>query len=287
MLVVSAIGVVFGDIGTSPLYTMRQAFGLGGLPLGEATVLGVLSLVSWALFLVVTVKYVAIIMQADNQGQGGVLALATVALRGLRAGARRQQMAVVLAMIGAALFYGDGIITPAISVLSAVEGLRVATPAFEAYVMPFAIAILVGLFLVQRRGTGGVGKLFGPVMCIWFAALAVLGLWQILADPSILRALNPVHAVTLFATHGLQAFVALGAVVLAVTGAEALYADMGHFGRWPIRFGWFSLVMPALLLNYFGQGALLNGCPTRACLRSTGRVASASRCSRNRPQPAS
>ena len=256
-LVVGAIGVVYGDIGTSPLYTMREAFGLGGLPLDEPTVLGVLSLVCWALIVVVTLKYVAVIMRADNQGQGGVLALATLAVRGLRAGGRRQRLAIVLAMVGAALFYGDGVITPAISVLSAVEGLQVATPAFEPYVLPFAIAILAGLFLMQPRGTGGVGQLFGPVMCVWFATLAALGLWQILADPTVLRALNPVYAVALFASHGWQAFVALGAVVLAVTGAEALYADMGHFGRWPIRFGWFSLVMPALLLNYFGQGALL------------------------------
>ena len=194
VLIVGAIGVVYGDIGTSPLYTMREAFGLGGLPLGEATVLGVLSLVFWALLVVVTIKYVAVIMRADNQGQGGVLALATLALRGLRAGGRRQQLAIVLAMVGAALFYGDGIITPAISVLSAVEGLQVATPAFEPYVVPLAIAILVGLFLVQRRGTGGVGKLFGPMMCIWFATLGLLGLWQILADPSVLRALSPIHA---------------------------------------------------------------------------------------------
>jgi KUP system potassium uptake protein len=164
VLIVGAIGVVYGDIGTSPLYTMREAFGLGGLPLGEEAILGVLSLVFWALLIVVTIKYVAVIMRADNQGQGGVLALATLALRGLRAGGRRQQAAVVLAMIGAALFYGDGIITPAISVLSAVEGLEVATPPFEPYVVPIAIAILVGLFLVQRRGTGGVGKLFGPIM---------------------------------------------------------------------------------------------------------------------------
>jgi KUP system potassium uptake protein len=257
LLVVGAIGVVFGDIGTSPLYTMREAFGLGGLPLDEATVLGVLSLVFWALLVVVTIKYVTVIMQAHNQGQGGVLALATLALRGLRAGGRRQQVAVVLAMIGAALFYGDGIITPAISVLSAVEGLQIATPAFGPYVVPIALAILVGLFLIQRRGTGGVGKLFGPIMCIWFATLAVLGLWHTLAHLDVLRALNPAYAVSLFASHSWQAFVALGAVVLAVTGAEALYADMGHFGRWPIRFAWFSFVLPALLLNYFGQGALL------------------------------
>ena len=257
LLVVGAIGVVYGDIGTSPLYTMREAFGLGGLPLGEATVLGVLSLVFWALLVIVTVKYVAVIMRADNQGQGGVLALAMLALRGLRAGGRRQRMVIVLAMVGAALFYGDGIITPAISVLGAVEGLKVATPAFEPYVVPVALAILVGLFLVQRWGTGNIGKLFGPIMCLWFAALAVLGTGQIIEDPGVLRALNPIHALALFASHGWQAFVALGAVVLAVTGAEALYADMGHFGRWPIRFAWFSFVLPALLLNYFGQGALL------------------------------
>ncbi len=228
-LVVGAIGVVYGDIGTSPLYTMREAFGLGGLPLDVATVLGVLSLVFWALLIVVTLKYVALIMRADNQGQGGVLALATLALRGLRAGGRRQRVAIVLAMIGAALFYGDGIITPAISVLSAVEGLQVATPAFEPYVQPLAIAILIGLFLMQSRGTGGVGQLFGPVMCVWFATLAVLGAWQIVAHPGVLRALNPAHAVTLFAHHGWQAFVALGAVA---PGGD-------------------------LPLNYFGQGALL------------------------------
>src|SRR5919106_4349923 len=176
VLIVGAIGVVYGDIGTSPLYTMREAFGLGGLPLSEETILGVLSLVFWALLIVVTIKYVAVIMRADNQGQGGVLALATLALRGLRAGGRRQQVAIVLAMIGAALFYGDGIITPAISVLSAVEGLKVATPAFEPFVVPIAIVLLVGLFSMQSRGTERVGRLFGPVMLVWFATLSVLGL---------------------------------------------------------------------------------------------------------------
>ena len=250
--------MVYGDIGTSPLYTMREAFGArGGLPLGEAAVLGVLSLIFWALVLVVTIKYVAVIMRADNQGEGGVLALVSLVLRGVRAGGRRQRVAIVLAMIGAALFYGDGILTPAISVLGAVEGLKVATPAFEPYVVPAAVAILTGLFLVQRRGTGGVGVLFGPVMCLWFAVLAVLGVAQIVASPSILGALNPAHAIGLFGTHRWQAFVALGAVVLAVTGAEALYTDMGHFGRRPIRLAWLGFVLPALLLNYFGQGALL------------------------------
>ncbi|MGH6912974.1 MAG: KUP/HAK/KT family potassium transporter, partial [Geminicoccales bacterium] len=257
VLVLAALGVVYGDIGTSPLYTMREAFGFAGLPLGETTVLGVLSLIFWALLVVVTLKYVAVIMRADNQGEGGVLALATLAQRGLRAGGRRQRAVIVLAMVGAALFYGDCILTPAISVLSAVEGLEVATPAFEPYVLPIAIAVLAGLFLMQRRGTAGVGMLFGPVICLWFATLATLGLLQIVANPGVLRALNPAYAFSLFAQHGWEAFVALGAVVLAVTGAEALYADMGHFGRWPIRLAWFGLVLPALLLNYFGQGALL------------------------------
>ena len=256
-LTVAAIGVVYGDIGTSPLYAMREAFGAhGGLPLGEPAVLGVLSLIFWALLLVVTIKYVAVIMRADNQGEGGVLALVSLVLRSLR-GARRQRVAIALAMIGAALFYGDGILTPAISVLGAVEGLKVATPAFEPYVVSAAVAILVGLFLAQRRGTGGIGVLFGPVMCLWFAVLALLGALQIAANPAVLSALNPAHAIALFGTHHWQAFVALGAVVLAVTGAEALYTDMGHFGRRPIRLAWLGFVLPALLLNYFGQGALL------------------------------
>jgi KUP system potassium uptake protein len=257
-LTLTAIGVVFGDIGTSPLYTMRHAFNVhGGLPLGDAAVFGVLSLIFWALLLVVTIKYVALIMRADNQGEGGVLALASLVLRVLRAGGRRQRAAITLAMIGAALFYGDGILTPAISVLSAVEGLMVATPAFEPYVLPAAVAILTALFLLQRRGTSGIGVLFGPVMCLWFAVLALLGLLQIVTNPAVLGALNPAHAVALFGTHQWQAFVALGAVVLAVTGAEALYIDMGHFGRRPIRLAWLGFVLPALLLNYFGQGALL------------------------------
>jgi KUP system potassium uptake protein len=257
-LTLAALGVVYGDIGTSPLYTLREAFGArSGLLPDDAAVLGVLSLIFWALVLVVTIKYIVVILRADNQGEGGVLALVSLVLRGVRAGGRRQRVAIVLAMIGAALFYGDGILTPAISVLGAVEGLKVATPAFEPYVVPAAVAILAALFLVQRRGTGGVGVLFGPVMCLWFTVLAVLGVTQIVANPSILGALNPAHAIGLFGTHRWQAFVALGAVVLAVTGAEALYTDMGHFGRRPIRLAWLGFALPALLLNYFGQGALL------------------------------
>jgi KUP system potassium uptake protein len=257
-LTLAALGVVFGDIGTSPLYTMRAAFDpQSGLPVVDATVLGVLSLVFWSLLLVVTIKYVAVMLRADNQGEGGVLALVSLALRGLRPGGRGRELAIGLALVGAALFYGDGILTPAISVLSAVEGLEVATPAFQPYVVPIAVAILTGLFLLQRRGTGGIGVLFGPVMCLWFAVLACLGLWQILANPEVLRALNPAHGVRLFGSHGWVAFLALGAVVLAVTGAEALYADMGHFGRRPIGLAWLAIALPALLLNYFGQGALL------------------------------
>ena len=262
-LTIAAIGVVYGDIGTSPLYTMRVAFGPHGvLPLTEASVLGVLSLVSWALFAVVTLKYVIVILRADNRGEGGILALSTLAQRALSARGRRTVL--VLAMIGAALFYGDGLITPAISVLSAIEGLKVATPLFEPYVVPFALVILTVMFLMQSRGTGNIGLLFGPVMCLWFIVLGVLGLVQILDAPHILRALDPSYALALFGAHQWLAFVTLGAVFLAVTGAEALYADMGHFGRLPIRIAWFGLVLPGLLLNYFGQGALLLADPGTA-----------------------
>jgi KUP system potassium uptake protein len=262
-LTIAAIGVVYGDIGTSPLYTMRVAFGPHGvLPLTEATVLGVLSLVAWALFTIVTLKYVIVILRADNRGEGGILALSTLAQRTLSPRGRRTVM--VLAMIGAALFYGDGIITPAITVLSAIEGLKVATPLFEPYVVPFALVILTVLFLMQSRGTGNIGLLFGPVMCLWFIVLGVLGLVQIIQAPHILRALNPSYALALFGAHEWLAFVTLGAVFLAVTGAEALYADMGHFGRLPIRIAWFGLVLPGLLLNYFGQGALLLANPGAA-----------------------
>ena len=254
-MILAALGVVYGDIGTSPLYTMREVFGSGVLPLTEASVLGVLSLVFWSLFIVVTLKYVIVIMRADNRGEGGILALASLAHRALAANQRRSVL--VLAMFGAALFYGDGVITPAISVLSAIEGLEVATPLFEPYVVPLALVILIALFVVQSRGTGNIGLLFGPVVCLWFLVLALLGLIQIVQAPHILRALDPSYALALFGAHQWLAFLTLGAVFLAVTGAEALYADMGHFGLPPIRIAWFGLVLPALLLNYFGQGALL------------------------------
>src|SRR4029453_2683055 len=229
-LTLAAVGVVYGDIGTSPLYTMREAFGhAGGLHLGEAAVLGVLSLVFWSLILIVTLKYVVLILRADNRGEGGVLALSTLASRALPSTPALRRLVYALAIAGLALFYGDGLITPAISVLSAVEGLETAAPALHAYVVPIAALVLLGLFLVQSRGTARVGKLFGPVMLVWFATLGLLGLAQIVKNPSVLAALDPRYAVGLFEIAGWQAFVALGAIVLAVTGAEALYADMAHF----------------------------------------------------------
>jgi KUP system potassium uptake protein len=255
-LTLAAIGIVYGDIGTSPLYAMREAFGpAGALPLTEATVLGVLSLIFWSLFAVVSLKYVTVILRADNRGEGGILALASLALGPLSSSRRRTVL--VLAMFGAALFYGDGLITPAISVLSAIEGLKVATPLFEPYVVPIALGILIALFVIQSHGTGKIGLLFGPIVALWFIVLGLLGLAQITQAPGVLWALNPAHAFSLFTAHPWSAFVTLGAVFLAVTGAEALYADMGHFGRLPIRVAWFGVVLPGLLLNYFGQGALL------------------------------
>jgi KUP system potassium uptake protein len=251
----AALGVVFGDIGTSPLYAMRVAFDHGALPLTEPAVLGVLSLIFWSLLLVVTSKYVLLMMNADNRGEGGILAISSLLTR--RVGARPRRFVILLGILGAALFYGDGMITPAISVLSAVEGLHVATPLVEPYVVPITLAVLAILFLLQRRGTARVGSLFGPVILAWFVTLALLGGAQVARDPAILRAVNPAYAVAFFADHRWAAFLALGAVVLAITGAEALYADMGHFGRKPIRVAWLGIALPALVLNYFGQGALL------------------------------
>jgi KUP system potassium uptake protein len=259
-LMLAALGVVYGDIGTSPLYAVRQsllAFGDSGPP----AVLGILSLIAWSLILVVTVKYVLVIMRADNRGEGGLLALTALALRTSRPGARAYVWIMGAGVIGAALFYGDAILTPAISVLSAVEGLKVATPLFEPYVIPIALVLLVGLFAVQRRGTAAIGGLFGPVMLLWFAVLALLGVGNIAQRPEILLALNPLYGLELLLSAPLKGFIMLGAVFLAVTGAEALYADMGHFGRQPMRRAWLYLVFPALLLNYFGQGALLLGNP--------------------------
>ncbi|WP_051513148.1 potassium transporter Kup [Skermanella stibiiresistens] len=257
-LTLAALGIVYGDIGTSPLYTLRECFSeLHGVPLTNTTILGFLSLIFWALTLVVTIKYVVFIMRADNRGEGGILALMALALRSGSASTVPRRFVLALGMFGAALFYGDGMITPAISVLSAVEGLHIVTPLFSPYVVPLTIVILIGLFVIQRRGTGGIGKLFGPVMCLWFGILGVTGIGHIIQQPVVLWALNPTHAIGFLLEFQWQAFLSLGAVVLAVTGGEALYADMGHFGPLPIRLAWFGFVLPALVLNYLGQGALL------------------------------
>jgi KUP system potassium uptake protein len=264
-LTVAALGVVFGDIGTSPFYMMRDAFGhTGGLPLNEDGIMGLLSMVFWALTLIVTIKYVVLIMQADNKGEGGVLSLASLALRTGHHAPRRRAAISILALFGLALFYGDGLITPTVSVLGAVEGLKAIDPAFQTYVVPIALIILTGLFLIQSRGTGTVGTLFGPVMLVWFSVLGVMGALQISENPGILAAISPHYAVQLFWNYPWQAYVGLGAVVLAVTGAEALYADMGHFGKNPIRRAWVFIVFPGLVLNYFGQGAMMLARPETA-----------------------
>jgi KUP system potassium uptake protein len=256
-LTLGSLGVVYGDIGTSPLYAVREAVmaasGHGG-DISEAAVFGVLSLITWALLIVVTAKYVLLLLRADNNGEGGTLALMALAARGWRGGA---STVVFLGIVSAALFYGDAVITPALSVLSAVEGLKIVTPAFDPYVVPTTIAILVALFLVQSRGTAKVAALFGPITLVWFAAMAIGGISHVLQNPSILRALSPHYGLEFLATHRLIGFVALGAVFLAVTGCEALYADLGHFGRRPIQLAWLAVALPALLLNYYGQGALL------------------------------
>jgi KUP system potassium uptake protein len=250
-LSLTALGVVYGDIGTSPLYAFREAFHAehGVAPTPDA-VYGVLSMIVWSLVLVVSVKYIALVMRADNRGEGGILALLALL-------PRDRAVLVVCALFGAALLLGEGIITPGISVLGAAEGLEVITPAFHPYVVPFTLLILVALFLVQKRGTARVGAIFGPVMLVWFVGIAILGVAEIARNPAIVGAVDPRHAVRFFAGHGAGGFLVLGAVVLAVTGVEALYADMGHFGRRPIRLVWFAVVLPALLLNYFGQGALI------------------------------
>lgn len=262
-LALAALGVVYGDIGTSPLYALKEVFSSEHhpVPITPENVLGILSLVFWALMVVVSGKYVLFIMRADNKGEGGIIALMALALRNIREGSRGHQVIVMLGLFGAALFYGDGVVTPAISVLSAVEGLEVITPAFKPYIIPLALVVLVFLFIIQSHGTASVGKLFGPVMLLWFGVLAVLGAINIIAEPNVMRALNPIWGVSfLIADPGLG-FLSLGAVVLVLTGGEALYADMGHFGRKPIQVAWFALVLPALLINYFGQGALLLGKP--------------------------
>ena len=259
-----ALGIVYGDIGTSPLYAIRECFhGAHGVPLTPANILGVLSLIFWTLVIVVTLKYHVYVIRFDNRGEGGILALlGLVGLTRLRSKAVKTTL-TVLGVFGAALLYGDGIITPAISVLSAVEGLEIATPVFKPYILPGAIVILVGLFFFQKRGTAGVGRVFGPVTLVWFATLAALGVRGIMLAPSVVQALNPMHAVSFFLSNGLPGFLVLGAVFLVATGGEALYADLGHFGEKPIQIDWFFIVAPSLMLQYLGQGALLIRHPER------------------------
>lgn len=258
-LSVGALGVVYGDIGTSPLYAVRECFvGVSGFPVNEANVLGILSLVTWSLVLVVSLQFVLLVLRADNQGEGGLLALAHLVVPAdIEQWTNRDWGLAAVGVFGAALLFGDGIITPALSVLSAVEGLRVVAPELEAFIVPVTVGILLGLFAIQRFGTGRVGQLFGPVMLVWFTMLGLLGLRQVVQAPEVLAALSPHHAVVFFADHGLHGTLILGAVFLTVTGAEALYADLGHFGRRPIQRSWFVLVLPGLLLNYLGQGALI------------------------------
>ena len=253
----TALGVVYGDIGTSPLYAMRECFfGSHAVPATHENVLGVLSLIVYSLLLVISIKYIAIVMRADNQGEGGILALTSLLPQRYRSAAGWSPL-LLMGIFGASLLYGDGMITPAITVLGAVEGLKVATPLFDSYVVPITVVILIGVFAIQRHGTHRVGRLFGPVMVVWFVVIAILGIVSMVRRPEVLGAVNPRHAISFFGEHGWHGFAVLGAVFLVVTGGEALYADMGHFGKRPIRVAWFAIVLPALLLNYFGQGALL------------------------------
>jgi KUP system potassium uptake protein len=258
-LTLAALGIVYGDIGTSPLYSMKEVFGGAHhpVPITPDNVLGILSLFFWSLIVVVTIKYVSFIMRANNKGEGGIIALMTLAQQKGDPASWQQKLLITLGLFGAALFYGDGVITPAISVLSAVEGLELITPAFKPYILPITLVILIGLFLFQRRGTASVGALFGPVMLLWFGLLAVLGGVNVVAHPAVLAAINPLYGLHFLAGNAALGFFSLGAVVLCITGAEALYADMGHFGAKPIQYAWLGLVLPALVINYFGQGALL------------------------------
>ncbi|MEO7335614.1 MAG: potassium transporter Kup [Caldimonas sp.] len=262
-MTLGAVGVVYGDIGTSPLYALKEVFANGRVPLTPANIFGVLSLVFWTLTVVVSIKYVVLILRADNNGEGGLIAMLALASQAVKDRPKLRRRLLFVGIFGTAIFFGDGVITPAISVLSAVEGIEVAAPGLHTWIVPVTLIVLTGLFMVQRHGTARVGKLFGPVMAVWFVVMAIMGAVHIVDSPTILWALSPHYALGFLLAHSGVAFVALGSVVLCVTGAEALYADMGHFGKSPIRVAWFSLAMPALVLNYFGQGAMLLANPER------------------------
>jgi KUP system potassium uptake protein len=256
-LTLAALGVVYGDIGTSPLYALKEVFHAGHVPASPENILGVLSLIFWTMTIIVSLKYVLLILRADNNGEGGLIAMLALATTAVKDRPLLYRVLMVVGLFGTAIFYGDGVITPAVSVLSAVEGLEIAAPALHAWIIPITLVVLTGLFAVQRFGTGGIGKFFGPITLVWFIVLVALGLPHILSNPAVLVALSPTYAFGFVAAQPLIAFIALGAVVLCVTGGEALYADMGHFGKRPIRIAWFAFVMPALVVTYFGQGAML------------------------------
>jgi KUP system potassium uptake protein len=257
-LTLAALGVVFGDIGTSPLYAVKETFSPAhGLPFTPSTILGGLSTIFWSLMIVVSLKYVVLVMRADNRGEGGTMALLALATNALKKRPQLRLGVTLLGLLGAALFLGETVLTPAISVVSAIEGLEVGTPLFARWVLPISVVVIVGLFALQRLGTAKVGAMFGPVCLLWFLALGAVGVWNVWQNPGVLAAVDPRHAYAFVTTHVVTSFAVLGAVLLAFTGTESLYADMGHFGRWPIRIGWFAIVLPALVLNYFGQGALL------------------------------
>ena len=264
VLTIGAVGVVYGDIGTSPLYALKEVFAHGRVPLTEANIYGVLSMIFWTLMVVVSLKYVALMLRADNGGEGGTIALLSLASTAVRSRPELRRRLLLLGIFGTAIFFGDGVITPAISVMSAIEGLKVAAPGLQPYVVPLALLVLTALFAVQRFGTAGIGRFFGPVTVVWFLALAALGLMHIVDKPQVLAALSPGHALGFLFSQPRIAFIALGSVFLVVTGAEALYADLGHFGKRPIRLAWFGLVGPALVINYFGQGAMLLEHPEKA-----------------------
>ncbi len=257
-LALLALGVVYGDIGTSPLYAAKETFNPEhGIPLTATNIIGGVSAIFWTLMIVVSLKYVTLVLRASNRGEGGIMALLAIATTSVQDRPRLRNALLIIGVFGAALFYGDAVLTPAISVLSAVEGLEVGTSAFKPYVVPIAIGILLALFAVQRHGTGVVGLFFGPVCALWFLSIGAVGMWNVVQAPAILDALNPINALHFVTGHGVASFIVLGSVLLAITGAETLYADMGHFGKRAIRIAWFSVAAPALVLNYFGQGALL------------------------------